>query len=156
MLQVKNVKTFTGNEGHGFNAALYFNEKRVAVVTDHACGGDIDYAWEGKTPAARAENEKAVRAYVDGLPPETMPEDIEEWEKTLYTNGERQRSLDEVVSALVDDYENEKVMARKRKHSVLWVKEGLAEGEYYATKHNGAIESTKAAISRKHPDAKFI
>ena len=40
---VKNVKTFIGMEGQGFNATLYRDGKKVAFVIDDACGGCYNY-----------------------------------------------------------------------------------------------------------------
>jgi len=43
--QVKNVKTFRGREGQGFNATLYCDGKKVAQVDDSANGGCYDWHW---------------------------------------------------------------------------------------------------------------
>ena len=42
---VKNVKSFRGREGYGFNCTLYRDGKRVATVDDAAHGGDYHYHW---------------------------------------------------------------------------------------------------------------
>ena len=42
---VKNVKTFRGMEGPGYNANLYRNRKKVAQVDDDAQGGPLRYHW---------------------------------------------------------------------------------------------------------------
>lgn len=42
---VKNVKTFRGNEGTGFNATLYRDNKKVALVDDDAWGGCYSWDW---------------------------------------------------------------------------------------------------------------
>jgi hypothetical protein len=44
--EVKNVKSFKGHDGLGFNASLYRDGTKVAFVTDLASGGDIDFNWE--------------------------------------------------------------------------------------------------------------
>ena len=45
---VKNVRTFIGNEGQGFNANLYRDGIKVAFVFDDANGGDYSYQWEDR------------------------------------------------------------------------------------------------------------
>ena len=40
---VKNVKSFMGREGLGFECSLYKNNKRIGTVTDTANGGMIDF-----------------------------------------------------------------------------------------------------------------
>ena len=52
--EVKNVKTFTGREGQGFECTLYRNGKSVAKVVNTADGGEIDIYWND-TKAGRVE-----------------------------------------------------------------------------------------------------
>jgi len=44
--EVKNVKTFTGREGHGWSCSLYANGKRLGDVTDTASGGPVNFYIE--------------------------------------------------------------------------------------------------------------
>ena len=48
MYQLKNVKTFMGREGEGFNATLYFNGKKIAHVDDYANGGPVSMNFTNK------------------------------------------------------------------------------------------------------------
>lgn len=41
----KNVTTFVGMEGYGYNATLYRGDKRVATVIDDASGGPVMIQW---------------------------------------------------------------------------------------------------------------
>ena len=43
VLTVKAVKLFRGHDGHGFNATLYVDGKRVCLAIDAANGGPYDY-----------------------------------------------------------------------------------------------------------------
>jgi hypothetical protein len=43
-LTVKNVKTFTGREGIGFNCDLYLDGKQIAQVLNDAGGGMFYYS----------------------------------------------------------------------------------------------------------------
>ena len=42
-VEMKNYKRITGHDGMGFEASLYLNGKREAVVVDHANGGEFMY-----------------------------------------------------------------------------------------------------------------
>ncbi len=157
MLELKNIKTFQGMEGSGYNATLYLNGKRVAFVIDEGCGGSPHFQWEGKDRDAKNANEQAVNTYIDALPPEKCPDDAEDWEKTLYDeNGYRKLDLDDVVGNMVDDYENARRLARQKKTSVPFTHPGVEKGSYLVMKHNGKVEEAKAAILRKYPNATFL
>jgi hypothetical protein len=51
---VKNVKSFSGMEGLGFNANLYRGKKKVAFLIDEGCGGEVHIDFiVGKSPKNR-------------------------------------------------------------------------------------------------------
>jgi hypothetical protein len=60
---VKGVKNFIGREGHGFNATLYRDGKKIAFVSDMADGGCLRFDWEDRSEAAPFE------AYAATQPP---------------------------------------------------------------------------------------
>ena len=156
MLQVKNVKSFIGMEGHGFNCSLYLDGKKVAFVIDDANGGEFHYQWEGKTPQDRTRNEKEVMAVIDALPPEIIEEDAEPWKKSLYPEGFRKIKIDVYVGRLVDDYENNKKLERQKKTSVPFKTAECKPGTYYVLKHGGKVEETKSRILKRYPGAEFL
>jgi hypothetical protein len=45
---VKNVKSFLGQEGPGFNATLYKDGVSVAAIIDDASGGPVIFQWHNK------------------------------------------------------------------------------------------------------------
>ena len=65
---VRNVKTFRGTEGEGFNATLYRDGRRIAFVIDDASGSDIDIQWVGVR--ARETEEKLLLKFLKTLPKE--------------------------------------------------------------------------------------
>lgn len=65
-VQLKSVKTFIGREGHGFNATLYINNKKVGFVTDHANGGELSIDFEKRE--TRIEFSQIVKEYFDEKP----------------------------------------------------------------------------------------
>lgn len=155
-LSVKAVKGFMGLEGRGFNATLYADDVKVAHVIDDASGGQIHFDWNGATAEVRKQNENAVASFIAALPPEALPADAEDWEKSLYPDGFRKIGLDEYVSKLVDDFENAKRMNSQKKTSVLYTTPGCKAGQYFTVKHRGNVEATIAWVRNKHPDCTFL
>lgn len=155
-LEVKNVKSFSGMECPGFNASLYADGKKVALVIDEGNGGEILFQWSAKSPEERKSDEHKVNAYVDSLPGTPLSNDAEDWEKRLYPNGIVKQDLSEIVCGLVDAYENERRLNRLRKDHVLYVTPDCGPGEMYKIKHKGKPEAFRAAIIKKHPGATFL
>ena len=151
--QLKNVKTFLGMEGHGFNASFYLDGKKLALIIDSAQGGCLDYHFEGKTFEQRETNEKLFNAYIDSLPPEAMPTDCEEWEKSLYTNGFRKLDADTVICKMIDDIESDKWLARQKKTKVLFSLPNEPKGNYRTVKHNGNVQRAVDYVMNKYPNA---
>ena len=96
--QVKGVKTFTGREGYGINANLYYENKKVAFLLDSGNGGclDIDWNWGSKddkpyVPAIVKEAKLYLESLVNTLPKKSM------W-------GEYDFDDEGIMNALVDDY----------------------------------------------------
>lgn len=70
---VKNVKTFQGMEGPGYNCTLYLGKRRVAHAIDSGDGGDILLRWIDRSKRLPYETEDwegrpvTVRLYPDEL-----------------------------------------------------------------------------------------
>ena len=69
---LRQVRTFRGMEGPGFNANLYRGDTKVAVVDDHGSGGPVDARFLDRngsrnTPSAE---EDILTAHVKTLPQE--------------------------------------------------------------------------------------
>lgn len=62
---VKGIKTFVGMEGHGYNATLYRDGKKVAFVIDDASGGPLQVEWTDPS------EEALLRDYATAMPPVT-------------------------------------------------------------------------------------
>ena len=96
--QVKGVKTFTGREGYGINANLYYENKKVAFLLDSGNGGmlDIDWNWGSKddkpyVPAIVKEAKLYLETLVNTLPKKSM------W-------GEYDFDDEGIVNTLIDGY----------------------------------------------------
>lgn len=104
---VKGVKSFIGNEGHGFNATLYRDGKAVAFVYDDASGGPVAFEWkdrdgglvevETRTHDGRpwtvkmTREERAYHTFVSAMP------------KQSFEGMELDVTMDIHVSGLVND-----------------------------------------------------
>lgn len=65
---VSGIKSFIGREGHGFNAYLHHDGRKIAFVTDHANGGCLSFDWLEPIAVAGADAD-ALDAYCKTLPP---------------------------------------------------------------------------------------
>lgn len=59
--QIKNLKTFRGVEGNGFNATLYLGQKRLGSIVDDASGGPVIFEISDA-------DKKALDDYAQSLP----------------------------------------------------------------------------------------
>jgi|GEM_PF-2141678 len=125
--EVKNVKSFRGTEGHGFNATLYRYGKKVALVYDMADGGPINYDWVSK------EEEVAFDSYLSSTPKddsvvmlfeERKKQEGNEWMSDLDITG------DIYVSNLVDLFESLKWLKRNCRGKILFRTTEDDEGSY--------------------------
>jgi len=155
-LSVKGIKSFVGNEGHGYNATLYADGKKVAFVIDDASGGQTQFQYEGKTREERAANEKIVTDFIKALPPQAIGADAPQWEKDLYPSGLREINLDIYIAGLVDNFEVAKRLKSLKKAYVLYRLNDCKEGEFYKTKHLNNPDSVKTRVLAAHPDAVFM
>lgn len=135
--QVKNVKTFQGMEGGGFNCTLYRDGKKQAVVVDDATGGPFWFDWVAK------EAERSFKSYCQSLP---------KWGKEYgHEEDDLDVTPDIAVSELIERYEEEKRLRRRCKTKILLrraVDPGLAEGEWRTL--NRPFTKEQVALIRKH------
>jgi hypothetical protein len=124
--QVKNLKTFNGRDGGGFEASLYKDGKRIATVFNEGCGGCTYYDFTDRTI------EEAVRAELKALAVQNDP------------SCEGYAEADDLyIDHLLDCYENNRVA----KKGILFKVDGLQEDMRLAT--GMTIES----VLRKYPNA---
>lgn len=147
---VKGVKSFIGNEGHGFNATLYRDGKAVAFVYDDASGGPVAFEWkdradglvevqtttlDGRPWTAKMTNEeKCLHDLCAAMP------------KHTFEGMELDVSADMFVSDLVNDALLLKDIARMTKSKIAFIK---ADGKLYTAKCE-PTEKNIYAIKAKH------
>lgn len=110
---VSAIKTTRGHEGHGFNANLLCDGKKVAFVFDDASGGPVAYEWadhkceatvtcrtdDGELHAYKGTPEEAkFQAFILTLP--KMPADEKNGCPEMFTNNDIYVS--DLVNAVFD------------------------------------------------------
>ena len=138
---VKNVKSFEGMEGYGYNASLYRNNKRVAKVNDYGDGGCIDMRFEDLA------EEKIFNEYVDSLPEYNV-------NAAVGVKGVEmiKQSADTVVGKLVDDFENDKKFRRICKTKTLFLLKSDDEDESFRTLNVPYGEKAQQWLDKKYGD----
>lgn len=161
---VKNVKTFIGNEGQGFNANLYRDGIKVAFVFDDANGGDYSYQWEDREAP---QVDIHVTGYQDkpviykGTPEEKkFCEFIETFplvKDNLFPEGMRV-SDDMFMDDLINDFQFKKTLLRSLKKNFLFQvgKEVGSKVDYRTIKREGITkEKLIDYIKKKYPNQKY-
>ena len=96
---VKNVKSFRGMEGYGFECSLYKDGKRIGTVTDTADGGMLNFYFNDRS------EEKILDDFCKTLP---------KW-GSEYGNTEYDTDADIFVNNLVNKFEEDKRWKKKCK-----------------------------------------
>ena len=147
--EVKGVKTFRGMEGYGFNASLYRDGKKVALVIDEGNGGDYNFEWfDFKLPR--------VEATINGLDGElkvkvTPEESIFLQYVKENTDASDYEGADTVVARLVDKFEeNKKLKQYCKKKTLFRLKSDPDDGSWRTC--GGTTEKTREFITAKYGD----
>ena len=127
---VRNVKTFIGMEGPGFNATLCRDGKPVAFVIDDANGGCFHFQWTSPPEGT------ALEAICKQIPP------------TDFEGLSIAYSPDRFLSQLVDDYENDKRLRRIAKKKTLFRIKGDDPDEWRTL--NVVGEKARQYLARKY------
>lgn len=125
-IELKNVKTFRGREGHGLNADLVVNGIKICFVRDAGNGGCMDFDIIGDTDEERKVNRailNMVETYATNLPEKTYPASL--------GGGNYKQDLESLVNELFDDAEvkkEQKKIAKKMVNTIMW---GVPNGSTY-------------------------
>ena len=154
---VKGVKTFIGNEGHGFNATLYRDGKAIAFVYDDASGGPVAFEWKdrdqglvevvtkdykgGPWAVKMTHEEQAYHAFVSALPKHVCSFVGEDGKPV-----EMDVNMEMHASDLVNDVLTLRDVARMTKGKIAFVK---ADGKLY-TINCEPNDKNIAAVKAKH------
>ena len=106
---IKGLKSFIGNEGHGYNVSLYRDGKKVAFVIDDASGGMVDFQWLDWKGGHSLEELTLLEFLKGKMSPPCFEGDTES-----------QTTPEEFVGSLIDDQEiDKKLRALCRKHTLI-------------------------------------
>jgi len=137
---VKNLKIFRGMEGQGFNAMLYFGERRLGLVMDDASGGPVVLEL---SPADRS----ALDEYVQSLPDITCSFDDPDTGKPATLKP----SADWFVSNLVNRTDRLKQIKKILKKPTMLVV--LDKGEVFKIEYTVEVNAkTLTDYQKKYPD----
>jgi hypothetical protein len=133
---LKNVKTWQGREGQGFQASLYINSVRTAVVTNDAFGGEfrydvLDIGWFA-----------AFKEHVAGLPPYT------------YHGQEFPMDMDIVIEDALCDWQDAKQIKRLKKRGKAIVARNPDGGLWSWNLQD--TEENRQRVLAKYPEAVIL
>lgn len=126
--EIKNLKTFNGHDGGGFECSLYRDGKRVATVFNSGCGGCNEYSFPSQNNMAITVMKELMQLAVE-LDPSCDG----------YVEAH-----DLYIAHLVDCKENN----RLAKNAVLFRKDASNEFEMFQAKN-----TSEEAIRAKYPTA---
>ena len=131
---VKNIKTFTGREGHGFECSLYRDGKSIGKVVDVANGGSINFYLN------KEEIERLDKYCSANLGQETFSDGISvDVDKDMF------------VCRLVDELMNMKQYKRWCKKQTVFCIDGDQEGKF-RTINKIFDDKVKAYLVKTYPD----
>ena len=133
--EVKNVKSFRGHEGHGYNASLYRDGNKVALIIDDANGGEVQAEWvDSMAPrqSVQSINYKGESYVQRCTPEEAILVEFMKGKKVDLGQGLGEVDLDigMFVGQLLDAYENDKRFKKICKTKTLFQVKGDKKDEY--------------------------
>jgi len=138
---VKNIKTFRGHEGHGFNVSLYCDNKKVAFVMDQADGHPVIIEWDDPSAEGVLNNH------------------IKDMTYTFYETV-NPMTADIFIAQLVDRVENEKAVLAQQKR---WIKnqtvfhiKGEPEGDFRTVKSPFSKKIKEFIINKYGDQVEYI
>ena len=117
--KVKNVKSFQGLEGYGYECSLYKDGKKVGTVTDTAGGGMVDFYLD------KGEKE-ILDAHCMTLP---------KW-GSEYGDNEYDTDCDIFLGSLVEDFDRQKQYRKWCRKSTVFRIDGDKKGNFRTLPHH--------------------
>jgi len=161
MYTIKNVKSFRGMEGLGFNATLYRDKKRVCLVMDSAQGAEYNFEWadwKAEGVVIKGTNRLGTEYSYKVTPEEKKFEDFLETlpkVKNCITGKLQTASADGFIAQLVDEWESRKWLKRQCRNKTLFTTPDCDECEYRTIKFKFG-PSVRDHIMAKYPKAIIV
>jgi hypothetical protein len=116
-IELKNVKTFRGNEGYGLNATLYVDGIKTAFVMDDASGGPVNY------DIFNQKKFDEIKAYAATLPAEPIVFDgvpaLDENKQPMTIQPDVDTLVDNAFNLIQREKEAKKI-GKKMEQCVMW------------------------------------
>lgn len=152
---LKNLKTFEGHDGMGFNATLYRGSKRVAKLHDAADGGMMSIYWEDR------QEPKVPFTFVNWQKKEctinVFPEEAalraflkDKVFTCPYTGENHPMDIDIYLSELVDAHRNDKRLRKLCRDHIIVRTDKSEDDEMYTFKlpySADALEKVKKRLA---------
>ena len=135
--EVRNVKTFMGNDCPGFNATLYRDGVKIALVVDDGSGGMMSFEWlDCQAPKVEIPwwNYKNEPCMILCTPEEAKLHEFIRGKTFDGLSGPEQMDIEMFASGLVDKFENAKRFKRLCKTNTLFRVNGDKDGEWRTIK----------------------
>lgn len=137
--EIKGLKFFRGNEGHGFNATVYKDGRKLGLVINEGNGGCFNYEME-RTDQEMLESAARLFAIAEG-------EKVEE--------GMGRRFVDGFVEAMAIAKETDGKLRRAMKNKLVFTLPGDADGDF-RTLNAPYDDRSKAHVLKKYPEARIL
>ena len=154
-VELKNVKSFIGMEGHGFNADVWINGVKCMLAIDSANGGCYDYqSYAYNNPKAELvkANTKLLEDYIASLPEYPMEFDGVPYER----DGEvvmMKPDMDTFINDLLIELEKAKEEKKKANLMKKAILVGDPNGNGYAYyRYKVELRTLPKAVLQKHLD----
>ena len=154
--EVKNVKGFMGSDCPGYNATLYRDGKKVALVINDGSGGQETVHWydvEAPRVDFATNNYKGDSGVMRCTPEQAMLMEHLKGKKVAQDEvmGEPEMSLGMFLAGLVDDFENNKRFKKMCKSKTLYRVKGDKQ-DVYRVCHYSFNRAVKSALEMKFGD----
>ena len=124
---VKGVKTFLGRDGHGVNAKLFFENKKIGQLIDSGNGGAMDILYNSE---GISREHKDMKILIASLPKCTFGEYSDEessgGSKSWFSLGDSEYLWNDesICNILIDDILDLKEFKKNLKNVVVLTKDG--------------------------------
>ena len=140
MYEIKNVKTFHGHDGGCWEATLYCEGKRIAIVTEDGWGGNLQFHWLNKF----LYHNQTLNAFVLTLP---------KWGSRFNDDGEDDMDMtpDIYISNLVKAFLTTKDVKKVLKKFAI-----ASSGKIYTWNAKPDDQRVRTFVAKNHPDAVIL
>ena len=136
--EVKNVKGFMGEDCPGYNATLYRDGQKVALVIDSGNGGEVDFQWvdwKATHVDINWKNDDGKDVTFKGTPEEALFHSVIVGQKWFWEGKEMgQKSTASYMAEMVGAFENDRRFKRLCKNQTLFHVKGDETGSYRVVK----------------------